>query len=583
LIHNVYELQNISNDLSGHYALANDINATITRMWNGGKGFIPIGTDANPFTGVLDGRGHKIINLYINEPASREYVGLFGEIYWHGKVENLSLINEYVRGATVLGGVAGDNFGTIKKIKVSGEIYGKEYVGGVVGINSVYVRDCQFSGTVRAQNFTGGLAGINIVTVNNTHSSGTVQGVNFTGGLVGFNSGHIINSYTTSNITGRIYTGALSGYNGEGHLINSYYDMYTVLINGIHSLTVGGIYDDQYRRWLSNGLHLNISDYSSTLSPAGKYYEISSVQGLKDMLGFSEYNFSFRLTANLSLSSEPNFYIPYFSGVFDGNNHTISDVYINKSLEGNIGLFGFNAGTVKNLGVVNENISGNLSVGGLAGSNEGLVYGSYTTGKVAGYYNVGGLVGTDHAGDVSINILKSCSISTVIGKLNVGGLVGDNYGLIESSYSGSMVEGGIYVGGFVGTNEGIVTNSYAIGYATGHDVVGGFAGVNEGTIEYVYSTGKAKASPYYYSGGLVASNIGNITASFWDLNSSGEVWSDGGIGKTTAEMKNKTTFTSAGWDFENIWTIKDGKTYPYLKWQAPSSAFTEKKLYAGCH
>ncbi|MCD6110088.1 MAG: hypothetical protein J7K08_00200, partial [Thermoplasmata archaeon] len=34
-IHNVYELQNMSNNLSGNYALANDINASVTKTWNG--------------------------------------------------------------------------------------------------------------------------------------------------------------------------------------------------------------------------------------------------------------------------------------------------------------------------------------------------------------------------------------------------------------------------------------------------------------------------------------------------------------------------------------------------------------------
>ncbi|NPA75432.1 MAG: hypothetical protein GXO25_05065, partial [Euryarchaeota archaeon] len=765
-IHNIYQLEDIGNDLSGNYALANDINATITRTWNGGNGFEPIGNPEKPFTGVLDGRGHKIINLYINRSWDK-YLGLFGYVSRSAVIENIHIENANVTGknydgalagynegaitncsvtgsvrgnwyvgglvgensgnmrycnatvdvngtfivgglvgdnmgrssipitdggknfsatspenkiifgelshskseghvsgvvyvgglvgengyygkllqsqsvaevngdgdigglvgincgymnntaytgnvsgygdvgglagsnngnlnwsyttcnvsgASEIGGVAGENTGIIEKITVVGEITGQNEAGGAVGNNENFIENTQFRGLVRGGNFTGGLAGKNTHVIKDSHSSGTVLGYNYTGGIIGLNGGMLINSYTSGNITGDNFVGGLAGFSTHtGMVINSYYDVDSVLINGAHYLSVGGIYDEQYRRWLSNGLHLNISDYSSTLSPAGKYYEISSVQGLKDMLGFSESNFSFRLTANLSLSSEPNFYIPYFSGVFDGNNHTISDVYINKSLEGNIGLFGYNIGTVKNLGVVNENISGNFSVGGLVGSNEGFVYGSYTSGKVTGYYNVGGLVGANYGDDTGSGILNSSSIATVIGKRNVGGLVGYNVGAINASYSEGMVKGDFYVGGFVGMNNGTITNSYTMDNATGQEFVGGFAGTNNGTLLFVYSAGRVNETPYYSAGGLVASNIGNITASFWDINSSGDTWSDGGIGKTTAEMKNKTTFTSAGWDFENIWAIKDGKTYPYLKWQAPSRDFTEKKLYSGSH
>jgi hypothetical protein len=43
--------------------------------------------------------------------------------------------------------------------------------------------------------------------------------------------------------------------------------------------------------------------------------------------------------------------------------------------------------------------------------------------------------------------------------------------------------------------------------------------------------------------------IGSITTSFWDLETSGQSTSDGGIGKTTAEMQTVSTFLFAGWDF----------------------------------
>jgi hypothetical protein len=80
-------------------------------------------------------------------------------------------------------------------------------------------------------------------------------------------------------------------------------------------------------------------------------------------------------------------------------------------------------------------------------------------------------------------------------------------------------------------------------------------------------------------GGLVGYNKGTVTNSFWDVQTSGRSTSDGGTGKTTAEMKSITTFSGAGWDIIGvaapgernpayIWNIVTGVTYPFLSWQS---------------
>jgi hypothetical protein len=67
-----------------------------------------------------------------------------------------------------------------------------------------------------------------------------------------------------------------------------------------------------------------------------------------------------------------------------------------------------------------------------------------------------------------------------------------------------------------------------------------------------------------YVGGLVGLNYNSIISCFWDIQTSGQV-SGGGEGKTTAQMKKLSTFTSAEWDFVEVWGIGNGQTYPYLK------------------
>ena len=58
-----------------------------------------------------------------------------------------------------------------------------------------------------------------------------------------------------------------------------------------------------------------------------------------------------------------------------------------------------------------------------------------------------------------------------------------------------------------------------------------------------------------------------MTSSYWDIDASGLSTSDGGEGKTTAEMVAQATFSS--WDFTEsagVWQIDEGVSYPCLQW-----------------
>jgi hypothetical protein len=90
-------------------------------------------------------------------------------------------------------------------------------------------------------------------------------------------------------------------------------------------------------------------------------------------------------------------------------------------------------------------------------------------------------------------------------------------------------------------------------------------------IANCYSTGTVSGDDPV--GGLVGLNIDVVRASFWDVNTSSQSTSSGGTPKTTAEMKTKSTFTAAGWDFVNIWDICEGTNYPRLRWQIPVADF----------
>jgi len=104
-IYNVVDLQNIENNLAGDYELANDIDASETRNWNGGLGFDPVGKAVNPFTGSFDGKGYTINNLYINRPDENG-VGLFGDAR-DANIKNVKLSNANITGDECVGALAG--------------------------------------------------------------------------------------------------------------------------------------------------------------------------------------------------------------------------------------------------------------------------------------------------------------------------------------------------------------------------------------------------------------------------------------------------------------------------------------------
>ena len=237
---------------------------------------------------------------------------------------------------------------------------------------------------------------------------------------------------------------------------------------------------------------------------------------------------NYRLKADLDLKDTPFGGIGSsehpFTGVFDGQGHTISHVTINAPEGENVGFFNVIKGaTIRDLKLVDVKITGKTNVGGLAGSAQvqldssdlsknvaNLIGGCSVSGTVTGTKNVGGLVGLNEgktdpktlfsiasavdkcAASVTVNgkemtgglvgknggtITKSSSGGTVKGTTTTGGLVGDSSGDIYDSHTSCSVAGSSHTGGFVGFSEGAVKNCYSIGGVSGTDYTGGFAGV----------------------------------------------------------------------------------------------------------
>ena len=203
-----------------------------------------------------------------------------------------------------------------------------------------------------------------------------------------------------------------------------------------------------------------------------------------------------------------------FNTEFDGNGHTISNLYIDYSDQSDdnyLGLFGRtrSESVIHDIGLVAVDVSGRWHIGGLVGYNDGAISDSYATGEVSGRsQDVGGLVGSN-AGAIS----TSHAAVNVSGdnKGNFGGLVGSNTGIISSSYATGRVSNANTAGGLVGINwNGAIATSYATGEVSGWYNVGGLVGANLGNagpssraiISASYATGNVSAS-WRYAGGLV--------------------------------------------------------------------------------
>ena len=219
------------------------------------------------------------------------------------------------------------------------------------------------------------------------------------------------------------------------------------------------------------------------------------------------------------------------NAVFEGNGHTISNLYIHRQDTNSVGLFARvgGSGIIRNAGVVNAEMEGGGDSGILAGLNSGTITDSYATGSVSGGTNVGGLVGRNSSGGT---ITASHAAGSVSGNFDVGGLVGENSGAITASHSTGSVSGGTHVGGLVGNNRsgGAITASYATGSVSGiDDDVGGLVGENSGAITASYAIGSASGRDNYV-GGLVGDNSGGaITASYATGSASGGNTSVGGL------------------------------------------------------
>ena len=269
-----------------------------------------------------------------------------------------------------------------------------------------------------------------------------------------------------------------------------------------------------------------------------------------------------------------------YSGTFDGDNHTISGLYID-STDGSQGFFGStnSSAVIKNLGIIDSFVSGGDYIGGVVGTAiESSVTNCYYSGVVCGNETVGSIAGYN-----SGSIINCHSDGAVSGSQYIGGIVGYSMGslgdsdtedyklsYISNCYHKGAVSGDNYVGGAIGLNSfySIVENTYHIGNVSATvGFAGGVVGVNDGNypghpdngqVINTYHIGTVSGSDYI--GGVVGFNYGDVTNSFYRLGDAEN--NDLGTAISEDDFAVQTTFTD--WDFDTVWHINNELKRPIL-------------------
>ncbi len=555
LVNNVYDLQNVNNNLSGTYALGRDIDASVTAGWNSGAGFKPIGTlsmnasyaySGTPFYGVFDGQNYAISNLTINRPSTN-VTGLFTGN--SGQIRNFGVTSGSITGNIYVGGLVGQNYGNIINSFSGASVSGYRYSGGLVGdheggvIRSSYATG-DVSNTYRGQgsggDSAGGLVGYNRGPIVGSYATGNVyaQG-GMAGGLVGQNIGSISQSYATGSVTA-IYAGGLVGTQ-VGSITQSYA---TGPVNGSYAPQSGGLiayegapgsnvtnsYWDTQTTGQSSGMGGSTNGtFQATGLTTAQFANSANMPGLTfgttpGASGFVivDPDRTFNNAAGARGATRPFLLSEYSTSI--ANAHQLQLISLAPS--------------------ASYTLMRNIDLSAALGSNSGNWFTSDVLGDGFGFVPIGGhgqtaFVGRFDGGSHTISNLsinRGGDYASLFGYIDTGGTV-QNVGVVNGT-----VAGGYFVGLIAGQNNGTITNAYSTGAVSGSEYVGGLVGFDANTISRSYSLAAVTAASY--AGGLVGQENGTITQSYAGGSVSGQQFVGGLVGLNNASATISDAYAS---------------------------------------
>ncbi|MEI6089819.1 MAG: GLUG motif-containing protein [bacterium] len=514
-----------------------------------------------------------------------------------------------VEGMNCVGGLIGLNYNysidvvtLVNKCYSTGEVTGISNVGGLIGLHSgpsllipgTYAELCEcYSTSDVTGNFrVGGLVGYSLknTIIENSFSRGAVsfssQGERM-GGLVGQleDNAKVSKCYSTGFVEGVLDTGGLIGISDSlQKTTNSYWDKITsgqLYSSGGTGKSSEQMHDDAtYSNWnftciwqifttkndnypflLFTIPHDSIEPIDTDSNGFRNITKLSHIRWISEHN--SSWSWNFELDSNIN-AADTRFWncnqgfspigdssIKY-TGSFNGHDHYIDSLFINRPTQDYVGLFGIISQTnhvpstlINSIVLTNSNIIGNNNVGGICG----LIFNNtvflphidkcHFEGLISGNDYIGGIVGRDSVYNVwpRTIVVSNCSSRGIISGINdVGGLIGYNACTLQDSYNRSEIQGNSNTGGAVGFNS------------------------STGIIFKIFSAGEVNGT-----GGLVGGSSGTIVYSYWDSTACSIKTSFGGSPLDSAPMRISTNFVA--WNFNTIWecitTENDG--YPSFR------------------
>ena len=356
-----------------------------------------------PFTGIFDGAGHVISNMYIDAEGEGE-VGLFG--YNSGIITNLGVVSFSIENAI-------------------------DGCGGICGINELgLIVDCLSSGSISGDSELGGICGVNEEgTILNCHAESHISGDGIIGGVCGLNdwNSRIEGCSSDSRIIGEFGVGGLCGVNADSVITNCFSKGVVFGVEGLGGLCgacEGGFIIGSHSMGLVGGI-----------DSAGEYYEFTAVSSVGGLCGY----------------------------IWDS---AITDCYSGCTVfgeEGSGGLCGLADSAIIESSYSCGPVSGGFWTGGLCGYIwDSSVKESFSVSAVKGYSAIGGFCGINEGAS---EILDSYCLGDVQGAEGVGGFCAENSdSSISNCYSKGVVsDPGYYSRSNLGEFCGISSSADIIG------------------------------------------------------------------------------------------------------------------------
>ena len=322
-------------------------------------------------------------------------------------------------------------------------------------------------------------------------------------------------------------------------------------------------------------------------------YDADDLNEVRDYVGVEGIYFQLANDIDLSAYSEGEGWEPIgtsgsqFKGIFDGDGHTISNLKINRIDLNYVGLFGYISGATISHVAINCDIIGGSYVGGVCGySNNGTLKYIKVTGNLKGASQyLGGISGYNNVADIRYCIVEADIVSD---GSYIGGIAGYNGYIDKCVYTG-YIKGETYTGGICGSSANDIVNCLTECSIEGISYQGGICGRVGGngwlykcvainsTIITASPSDYGRICGFFQSGSAhVQQNLSLSTTKI--LYSGSEITvsdnAQNGTGVGNALLKRKVTYTDLEWDFDEIWDIDEGSSYPYLRYFNPTEEQT---------